>query len=99
MRRWNAFAPLALPEEDVRRYANEMVVVSRFSLRSEPGWDRGRALRIGAVGEITYRALSRDRYWLSVLHLLADYARFAGVGAMTTMGMGQVRHVALQGKR
>jgi CRISPR-associated endoribonuclease Cas6 len=85
--------PLALPEEDVRRYANEMVVVSRLSLRSAPSWDRGRALRIGAVGEITYRALSHDRYWLSVLHLLADCARFAGVGAMTTVGMGQVRVV------
>ncbi|GAF92103.1 unnamed protein product, partial [marine sediment metagenome] len=68
-------------------------------LRSEPGWDRGRALRIGAVGEITYRALSRDRYWLSVLHLLADHARLAGVGAMTAMGMGQVRHVGHQRKR
>jgi CRISPR-associated endoribonuclease Cas6 len=91
VQRWNAFAPLALPADEVRRYAEEMVVVSRFSLRSAPGWERGRGMRIGAIGKVTYRALNRDRYWLAVLSALAEYARYAGVGAMTTAGMGQVR--------
>ncbi len=95
--RWNAFAPIRLPEEGIRHYAEEMVAVSRFSLRSLPGWDRNtssrRGLRIGAVGRVTYRALNRDRYWRSVLTLLAGFALYAGVGTMTTMGMGQVRWV------
>jgi len=91
VQRWNAFAPIALPAAEVRCYAEEMVAVSRFSLRSAPGWDRGRGLRIGAIGKVTYRALNRDRYWLSVLGVLAAFARYAGVGGMTTMGMGQVR--------
>ncbi len=91
VRQWNAFATVALPAADVVRYAEEMVVVSRFSLRSAPGWERGRALRIGAIGKVTYHALNRDRYWLSVLGLLGAFARYAGVGSMTTMGMGQVR--------
>ena len=98
VKRWNAFAPVALPEEGVKRYAEEMVVVSRFSLRSAPGWDRGqgeqRGLRIGSIGKITYIALNRDRYWLSALGLLAEFALYAGVGAQTTMGMGQVRRIA-----
>lgn len=89
--RWNAFAPVALPEEGVRRYAEELVVVSRFTLKSAPGWDRGPGLRIGAIGEVTFRALNRDRYWLAVLGLLAAFALYAGVGTMTTAGMGQVR--------
>lgn len=89
--RWNAFAPVALPEEGVRRYAGELVVVSRFKLKSAPGWDRGPGLRIGAMGEVTFRALNRDRYWLAVLGLLAEFALYAGVGTMTTAGMGQVR--------
>ncbi len=93
VQRWNTFAPVALPEEGVRRYAEELVAVSRFELRSAPGWDRGPGLRIGAIGKITYRALNRDRYWLAVLSLLAEYARYAGAGAMTTAGMGQVRQV------
>jgi len=98
VRRWNAFAPVALPEDGVQRYAEEMVVLSRFNLKSAPGWDRGkgdrRGLRIGCIGQAAYHAQNRDRYWLSVLSLLADFALYAGVGAQTTMGMGQVRRVA-----
>ena len=97
VKRWNAFAPVALPEEGVKRYAEEMVVVSRFSLRSAPGWDRGqgerRGLRIGSIGKIAYSALNRDRYWLSALGLLAAFALYSGAGAQTTMGMGQVRQL------
>lgn len=93
VQRWNAFAPVALPEPEVRRFAEEEVVVSRFTLHSAPGWERGRALRIGAIGKITYRALNRDRYWLAVLGLLAEFALFSGVGTMTTAGMGQVRQI------
>ncbi len=93
LQRWNAFAPVALPADEVRRYAETMVGVSRFALRSAPGWDRGRGVRIGAIGRVTYRALNRDRYWLAVLSVLAAFARYSGVGAMTTMGMGQVREV------
>ena len=95
--RWNAFAPVALPEEEVRRYTQECVAISRFALRSAPGWTRGqgdaRGMRIGAIGEVTYCALNRDRYWLAVLGLLAGFARYAGLGMLTTMGMGQVRAV------
>lgn len=97
VKRWNAFAPVALPEDGIKRYAEEMVVISRFSLRSAPGWDRGqgerRGLRIGSIGKIAYSALNRDRYWLSVLGLLAAFALYSGVGAQTTMGMGQVREL------
>ncbi len=84
-----------MPEEGVKRYAEEMVVISRYTLRSAPGWDRGqgdrRGLRIGSIGKIAYSALNRDRYWLSALGLLAAFALYSGVGAQTTMGMGQVR--------
>ncbi|MGC9396887.1 MAG: CRISPR system precrRNA processing endoribonuclease RAMP protein Cas6 [Anaerolineae bacterium] len=97
VKRWNGFAPVALPEEGVKRYAEEMVVISRFSLRSAPGWERGRGkrrgLRIGSIGKIAYAARNRDRYWLSVLGLLAAFAVYSGVGAQTTMGMGQVRQL------
>jgi CRISPR-associated endoribonuclease Cas6 len=95
--RWNAFSPVALPADGVRRFAESCVVLSRFSLRSAPGWDRGRGdrrgVRIGSIGKATYRALNRDRYWLAVLNLLAAFARFGGVGIVTTMGMGQVRQL------
>lgn len=89
--RWNAFAPVALPAAELHRYAESCLVLSRFSLRSAPGWDRGPGLRIGAIGQATYRATTHDRYWHAALSLLAAFARYAGVGTLTTMGMGQVR--------
>ncbi len=94
IRRWNTFATIALPEAELQRYAEEMVAISRFALRSAPGWERGRGLRIGAIGKVTYRALNRDPYWLAALSLLAEFALYSGVGAMTTAGMGQVRRMA-----
>jgi len=101
--RWNAFAPVALPEEEVRRYSHECVAISRFALRSAPGWERGqgdaRGMRIGAIGKVTYSALNRDRYWLAVFGLLAGFARYAGLGMLTTMGMGQVRAVENEPQR
>jgi len=90
--RWNAFAPLAFPIE-VKRYAAECLAISRFDLasRSAPGKEGG--VRVGGVGQITYTTLNYDRYWMSVLHTLAAFALFSGVGIQTAAGMGQCRRV------
>ncbi|MCC6165694.1 MAG: CRISPR system precrRNA processing endoribonuclease RAMP protein Cas6 [Caldilineaceae bacterium] len=88
--RWNAFSPVAL-SPDVRRFGAEMVALSRYQLRSAAVGYKGEGLRIGGVGQATYTALSGDRYWLGVLHLLAAFAVYSGVGSQTTSGMGQVR--------
>lgn len=93
LEKWNAYAPLAFPEE-TRRFAAECLGVSRFELGTHAAPFKGEGVvKFGAVGTVTYAALNRDRYWLSVVHLLADFAQFAGVGTGTTMGMGQCRRV------
>ncbi len=92
LEKWNAFAPVALPPE-TRRFAEECLALSSFELRSRPMYMKEGGVRIGAVGMARYTALNRDRYWLSVMNLLADFALFAGVGAGTTMGLGQCRRV------
>ncbi len=91
--RWNAFAPVAFPPE-TRRYVQECLAVARYSLRTRPVPVKGGGLRVGAVGQITYTSLNYDRYWMGVLAALADFARFSGIGAGTTMGLGQARRVA-----
>lgn len=88
--KWNAFAPVTFPPE-ARRYAEEMVAVARYQLSTRAVPLKEGALRIGAVGRATYRALSYDRYWMSVMEVLARFALFAGVGAGTAHGLGQVR--------
>ncbi len=90
LERWNAFAPLAFPPETVR-FAAECLAISRFDLQSRSIPLKQGGLRIGAVGSITYTALTYDRYWLSVLHTLAEFARYAAVGSGGSMGLGQAR--------
>ena len=87
--RWNAFSPVILSPE-VRRFGEERVAISNYRLQSIPVPQKSGALLIGGLGAVTYTALDGDRYWLATLQMLADFARYSGVGVKTTIRMGQV---------
>lgn len=91
--RWNAFSPVAVSPE-VRRFCQSGLALSGFRLKSRglPMKDGG--LQVGGVGEARYVSVRYDRYWQGVVTLLAEYARFAGVGRGTAWGMGQARRLA-----
>ncbi len=91
--KWNAVAPLALPDE-VRRFASECMATSRFDLRSQAEPTKNGAMQIGAVGVCTYVATNRDRYWLACIDTLAHFAFYSGVGAGTARGFGRTRLLA-----
>jgi CRISPR-associated endoribonuclease Cas6 len=91
--RWNAFSPITL-SPDMRRFGEEVMAISHYNLRSVPVAQKDKGLRIGGIGDVTYRALSSDRYWIGVMHMLADFAPFSGVGVQTATGMGQVRKIS-----
>lgn len=93
--KWNTFAPVALPDE-TRRFADECLALCRYRLNTQPVAFKKGGLEMGFVGQVRYAALNRDRYWLSVLQTLADFAFYAGVGYQTTTSMGQVRRLAVQ---
>ena len=88
--RWNAFSPVVLSPE-MRRYGEEAMAISRYRLESRAVEQKNQGVRIGAVGQATYRALAGDRYWLSVMQMLAEFALYSGVGVQTATGMGMVR--------
>jgi len=88
--KWNAFAPVAVSEE-VRRFAEECLAISRYRLSTRAIGAKGGSVQIGFVGRCRYIALNQDRYWLGLIQLLTDYAFYAGVGYQTTSGMGQAR--------
>ncbi|MCS7289333.1 MAG: CRISPR-associated endoribonuclease Cas6 [Roseiflexus sp.] len=90
LERWNAFAPIAFPDE-ARRFAEECIAVSRFNLHSRSEPTKGGVPQIGATGRVTYAAVNRDRYWLACINTLARFALFSGIGASTTRGYGQAR--------
>jgi CRISPR-associated endoribonuclease Cas6 len=92
LQRWNAFAPVAFPEE-VKRYAEECLAVSRYDLASRPVEVKAGGRRVGAVGRVTFTTLNYDRYWMSLIHVLAGFALYSGIGVGTTMGLGQARQV------
>ena len=93
--RWNALAPLPLPDE-TRQFVHEGLVVSRFELRSAARPTKGGALQIGALGRCTYTATGRDRYGLACVEALARFAFYSGVGAGTARGFGQTRLLPAQ---
>ncbi|MCK6624545.1 MAG: CRISPR system precrRNA processing endoribonuclease RAMP protein Cas6 [Anaerolineae bacterium] len=106
--RWQTFAPIAL-HPDTRRFAAAAVALSRYELRTrgmpyvKSGGAGGRGSRdetagpyptlIGFTGRASFAVLNRDRYWLNVLHLLAAFAFYSGVGYQTAAGLGQVRQI------
>lgn len=96
LERWNSFAPVTFPDE-LKRFISERLLVSRYKISSQVAPVKAGGLRIGAVGEMVYTSANYDRYWLSLLHTLAAYARYAGVGAGTTQGLGQCEAAGASG--
>lgn len=90
MEKWNTFAPVGISEE-VRRFAEECLAISRCQISTRAVSAKEYSVKVGFVGFCRYTALNRDRYWLSLIQLLTDYAFYAGVGYQTAVGMGQAR--------
>ena len=89
--KWNALSPVAISPE-VRRYAAECMAVASYDLRSR-AWPFKNALVVGGTGHCRYVMTVKDRYWMSVVQLLAEWSLFSGVGAQTASGLGQTRRV------
>lgn len=92
LERWNAASPMVFPPE-LRRYAEECLTPARFELESRAVPGKENTLRVGCVGQVLFTTIHYDRYWMSLVHTLAAFARFSGVGAGTSQGMGQARRL------
>lgn len=93
--RWRELTglPSPLTNQELREYARDTIVVSNFNLRTEQRHYWGKP-QIGGRGHITYELRdTANRELTGFLNLLADFAFYSGVGAKTTLGMGQVRRV------
>jgi len=91
--RWNTFNEVRL-HPDTRRFAEEGIETRHHRIHTNRvilDMD-GQVRHIsGFQGQCHFSILRGDRYWQGVIHTLAKYAFYAGVGAHTTMGLGQVR--------
>lgn len=92
LRQWNRYNGIQLPT-DVVTFATECIAVRRHRLQSNVLFFDGSNYppETGTTGWCQYVITSGDLYWRGVIHALAEYCTFAGVGIRTAVGMGQVR--------
>jgi CRISPR-associated endoribonuclease Cas6 len=96
--RWNSVAPTTrtLPP-DVRQFAADHLVIGRYSLQSTRVTNFGEG-ETAFTGRCTFIAKNRDRNYLHYCAALLRFARFCGIGAKASMGLGMVR-LEEQGRR
>jgi CRISPR-associated endoribonuclease Cas6 len=102
IRAWNIFSPVALPIQ-MHDFVEKYVGVARHKITTQFVQFGTSERHIGYVGTVRYiimplekTALSADEYRqrVQVIDMLARFAFYAGVGARTAVGMGQVRPVS-----
>jgi CRISPR-associated endoribonuclease Cas6 len=87
--RWNAFAPLQLPE--LREELPRLVAVSDVTLRSENMPVKSNVPQIAALGQCSYVLTEHNIELATILATLARFAAYSGVGAGTMRGYGMTR--------
>ncbi len=98
VRVWNNYAPpvLQIDKPTLRTFISENVAVSDYALHTcnvnFPKYGQK-----GFVGTCSY-AVHQEGEKAAQLAALAEFARYAGVGCRTTMGMGQTRTVDINPK-
>jgi len=104
--RWNTFAPEEFHIDPLwPEFAASCIVVSSFQLRSmRVSFKKGkRGAATGCTGYTTYHLLPSEHCGeyepfrpgaAHVLHMLARFALYSGVGHHTTVGLGQTRMIS-----
>jgi CRISPR-associated endoribonuclease Cas6 len=91
MRKWEAFAPIALPAE-LGAFIAEHLVVERYRLETRVvAYDNHQYN--GFVGTCQFRVLGDRSEQGRAINALADLALFTGIGQKTTQGLGQTRRI------
>jgi CRISPR-associated endoribonuclease Cas6 len=87
--RWNNFAPVYLGSDELIAYLSNAIVLRHHKIQTR-ALQMHRGYVNGFVGEVTLQVLNRaDPLLANVANLLVQYARFAGTGIKTRLGMGQ----------
>jgi len=92
LRVWTSYAPEALRIEKgaLRDFVKRNVMISDACVRTTTLYFPTHPQK-GFVGTCSYHVQQPEREEANQLAALAEFARYAGIGSKTTMGMGQVR--------
>jgi len=96
LNRWNAFSPVKL-ETELQQCFDSQILLGRYKLETRM-LNFGNYQETGFVGRCSFvlkDELSEQQ--LRTINALADFTLYSGVGAKTTMGMGQARRTTIGG--
>lgn len=90
LKKWNTYSPVYLGSDFIE-FIEKNVYPSMYRLHTKiVHFDRYKQVGFAGSCQFTIRN-PQDDIFISVMHMLAQYAFYAGVGYKTTMGMGQVK--------
>lgn len=89
LERWNHFAPVYLGGDELIAYLSSAVILKNHKIQTR-SLQLHKGYVYGFVGDVTLQIFNRaDPLLANVANLLIQYARFAGTGMKTRLGMGQ----------
>jgi len=89
LERWNHFAPIYLGGDELIAYISNAILLKNHKIQTR-SWQLHKGYVNGFVGDVTLQLFHRtDPLLANVTNLLVQYARFAGTGIKTRLGMGQ----------
>jgi CRISPR-associated endoribonuclease Cas6 len=89
LERWNHFAPVYLGGDELIAYLSNAVMIKSHKIQTR-SWQLHKGFVNGFVGDVTLQIFNRaDPLLANVVNLLVQYAKFAGTGMKTRLGMGQ----------
>lgn len=93
LERWNNFAPVYLGSDELITYLSNAILLKNHKIQTRV-WQLHRGYINGFVGDVTLQVFNRaDPLLANVANLLVQYARFAGTGMKTRLGMGQTKSI------
>jgi len=92
LRVWNSYSPevLRIEKDALRDFVKQHVMISDSYVHTTMLYFPTHPQK-GFVGTCSYLVQQHERKEANQLMALAEFARYAGMGSKTTMGMGQVR--------
>ncbi len=89
-KKWNKHS--GLPFDDIfLEFLERDIFISYYDLQTDSVKDNQTISFTGCVGKVTFKVSSKaSERFIHYLNVLSNFAYFSGIGAKTTMGMGQL---------
>lgn len=95
LRKFNRFSELKI-DQRIEELFGEISIIEKKTLLKRVNFKD--FYLEGFIGDVTFELPDRDPELLKTMNVLADFSFFAGVGYKTTMGLGQIERLPIEGR-